>query len=201
MEILQLLSFFPERYSLVYIFSSNRRRKNSQMARFRSVALDLRNLLCQGRNYMLGEPYSRATSSARSIQTKEKFRSKTQRIGSVQPEEFRKDWSTWTLFPVEPVWVLVEWIARSVRAREKGWASRNIVFVVVSFLSFYFCFSFDSTSLAYITIPKKQRKTKITWDKKIKYNIYLPELPELLSSLQYGGPKESRQFSICSRQF
>ena len=42
-------------------------------------------------------------------------------------------------------------------------ASRNIVFVVVSFLSqVIFVFLFDSTSLAYITIPKKQRKTKIT---------------------------------------
>ena len=36
-----------------------------------------------------------------------KFRSKTQWIGSVQPEKFRKNWSTFCggpLFPVGPVW-------------------------------------------------------------------------------------------------
>ena len=43
-----------------------------------------------------------------------KFWSKTQWIGSVQPEKFRKNWSTFwggPLFPVGPVWILVEWIA------------------------------------------------------------------------------------------
>ena len=43
-----------------------------------------------------------------------KFRSKTQWIGSVQPEKFRKNWSTFwggPLFPVGRVWILVEWIA------------------------------------------------------------------------------------------
>ena len=39
-----------------------------------------------------------------------KLRSKTQRIGSVQPEKFRKNWS---LFPVGRVGILVEWIAPS----------------------------------------------------------------------------------------
>ena len=43
-----------------------------------------------------------------------KFRSKTQWIGSLQPEKFRKNRSTfWAgpLFPVGPVCMLVEWIA------------------------------------------------------------------------------------------
>ena len=43
-----------------------------------------------------------------------KFRSKTQWIGLVQPEKFRKYWTTFwggPLFPVGPVWILVEWIA------------------------------------------------------------------------------------------
>ena len=43
-----------------------------------------------------------------------KFGSKTQWIGSVQPElKFWKNWSTFwggPLFPVGPVWILVEWI-------------------------------------------------------------------------------------------
>ena len=46
-----------------------------------------------------------------------KFWSKTQWIGSVQPEKFRKNWSTFwggPLFPVGPVWILVEWIAPGV---------------------------------------------------------------------------------------
>ena len=43
-----------------------------------------------------------------------KFRSKTQWLGSVQPEKFRKNGSTFwggQLFPVGPVGILVEWIA------------------------------------------------------------------------------------------
>ena len=47
-------------------------------------------------------------------QTFRKFRSKTQWIGSVQPEKFRKNGSTFwggPLFSVGPVWILVEWIA------------------------------------------------------------------------------------------
>ena len=43
-----------------------------------------------------------------------KFRSKTQWIGSVQPEKFRKNGSTFwggPLYPVGPVGILVEWIA------------------------------------------------------------------------------------------
>ena len=37
----------------------------------------------------------------------------------------------------------------------------------VFFISGNFYFSFVSISLAYITIPKNKRKTKITWDKKL----------------------------------
>ena len=47
-------------------------------------------------------------------QTFRKFRFKTQWIGSVQPEKFRKNGSTFwggPLFPVGPVGSLVEWIA------------------------------------------------------------------------------------------
>ena len=43
-----------------------------------------------------------------------KFRSKTQWIGSIQPEKFRQNWSTFwggSLFLVGPVGILVEWIA------------------------------------------------------------------------------------------
>ena len=46
-----------------------------------------------------------------------KFRSRTQWIGSVQPEKFRKNGSTFwggLIFPVGPVGTLVEWIAPTV---------------------------------------------------------------------------------------
>ena len=42
------------------------------------------------------------------------------------------------------------------------------IFVAVNFLSqVIFIFFFVLTSLAYITIPKNKRKTKITWNKKL----------------------------------
>ena len=51
-------------------------------------------------------------------QTFRKFRSKTQWIGSVQPEKFRKNVPTFRggpLFPAGPVGILVEWIALIIR--------------------------------------------------------------------------------------
>ena len=59
-----------------------------------------------------------------------KFRSKTQWIGSVQPEKFRKYWTTFwggPLFPVWPVWILVERIAPHILI------SRSISFSVSEF--------------------------------------------------------------------
>ena len=52
---------------------------------------------------------------------------------------------------------------------------RERVYVEVNFfISGKFYFSFVAISLAHITIAKdKKTKTKITWDKKINYNIYL----------------------------
>ena len=58
-----------------------------------------------------------------------KCRSKTQWIGSVQPEKFRKNRSTFwggPLFPVGPVWILVEWIAPLISLR--CW-SLDLIFV------------------------------------------------------------------------
>ena len=62
-----------------------------------------------------------------------KFRSKTQWIGSVQPEKLRKNWSTFwgrQLFLVEPVWVLVEWIAPRILWDHQGQALHILRFGV-----------------------------------------------------------------------
>ena len=62
-----------------------------------------------------------------------KFRSKTQWIGSVQPEKLRKNWSTFwggQLFLVEPVWVLVEWIAPRILWDHQGQALQILRFGV-----------------------------------------------------------------------
>ena len=62
-----------------------------------------------------------------------KFRSKTQWIGSVQPEKLRKNWSTFwggQLFLVEPVWVLVEWIAPRILWDHQGQALQILRFDV-----------------------------------------------------------------------
>ena len=58
-----------------------------------------------------------------------KFLSKTQWIGSVQPEKFRKNWSTFRggpLFPVGPVGILVERIAPLVTVRDGGRRKNSI---------------------------------------------------------------------------
>ena len=51
-----------------------------------------------------------------------KFRSKTQWIGSVQPEKFRKNWSIFWGGPLFPVGILVEGIAPLVTVEDSVWA-------------------------------------------------------------------------------
>ena len=66
------------------------------------------------RPWLLVRPPVLAVGRDRFNQNFRKFRSKTQWIGSVQPEKFRKNRSTFwggPLFPVGPVSILVEWIA------------------------------------------------------------------------------------------
>ena len=63
-----------------------------------------------------------------------KFRSKTQWIGLVQPEKFRKNWSTvWggPLFPFGPVWILVEWIA------PLGSPPVIVIIIIITILAIY----------------------------------------------------------------
>ena len=75
---------------------TDRNDQTGQRGRPRSDETEMvRSILCSNRNYR-------------------KFRSKTQWIGSVQPEKFRKHGSIFwggPLFPVGPVGILVEWIA------------------------------------------------------------------------------------------
>ena len=64
----------------------------------------------------------------------------------------------------------------------------NVSAVVNFFISGYFYFSFVSTSLAYITIPKNRRKRKIAWDKKLSTTYlqnerYISEGKRYLSDL------------------
>ena len=54
-----------------------------------------------------------------------KFRSKTQWIGSAQPEKFRKNWSIFWGGPLFPVGILVEWIAPLVTVGGSVWADHS----------------------------------------------------------------------------
>ena len=90
-------------------------------------------------------------------QTFRKFRSKTQWIGSVQPEKFRKNGSTFwggPLFSVGPVWILVEWIAPYVSSllfnvfAPKLVVSRNFLFIRIVLSCFYLLiFYFEKSSV------------------------------------------------------
>ena len=57
-------------------------------------------------------------------------------------------------------------VTQNVYKRPKDWK-----YICCSYYFFFFSgnfyFSFVSTSLAYITMPKNKRRTKITWDKKL----------------------------------
>ena len=72
------------------------------------------------------------------------------------------------LLPNQCLLVQPCWEKQLSQALEEPLERSNSVYVVVNFfISHHFCFSFVSTSLAYITIPKNKTKTKITWDKKL----------------------------------
>ena len=71
-------------------------------------------------------------------QNSRKFRSKTQWIGSVRPEKFRKNGSTFwgePLFPVGPVGILVEWIVPAVISSQNLWVHE--VFKVLDSVSLF----------------------------------------------------------------
>ena len=78
-----------------------------------------------------------------------KFRSKTQWIGSVQPEKFRKNRSTFwggPLFPVGPVWILVEWIAPLMTS---GWSGQNVHLLPVAGFWRYNAWTFMSSRILF----------------------------------------------------
>ena len=65
------------------------------------------------------------------------------------------------------------------------------MFKLIFFISGNVYFSFVSTSLVYISIPQKQKKTKITWDKKLTTtNIWISLI----------GTAEWRSIGKCSKR-
>ena len=67
------------------------------------------------------------------------------------------------------------------------------------FTSVNFSFSFVSTSLAYITILKNKRKTKITWDKKLTttYTLALVRDVELIILVYFYQSTVRYLYSFC----
>ena len=67
------------------------------------------------------------------------------------------------------------------------------------FTSVNFSFSFVSTSLAYITILKNKRKTKITWDKKLTttYTLALVRDVELIILVYFYQSTVRYLYSLC----
>ena len=73
----------------------------------------------------------------------------------------------------------------------------NVCGVLYICCSYFFVsgnfFSFVSTSLAYIIIPKNKRKTKITWDKKLTTTYIFRNLStKPLRDLVYGRRRKRR---------
>ena len=98
-NLTELVQFVPHFRSAVCNIRAIYMRKNK-------TRLKTRRELCHLYEHVLSKPRGRDPFN----QNFRKFRSKTQWIGSVQPEKFRKNGGG-PLFPVGPVGILVEWIA------------------------------------------------------------------------------------------
>ena len=156
-----------------------------QHLRPRAVGYGVKIFLPSPPNYVTKSPGWGLSGRDPFNQNFRKFRSKTQWIGSVQPEKFRKNGSTFwggPLLPVGPVGILVEWIAPSVTEWKNDGLSVVVLFNKRAEVFYrdikqrgeakWLCNPIKRDPRVYWTASKTCQKKRVSWKSERRFKLW-----------------------------